>query len=87
MQTQNNPSPRPDVDQVLSAIAHLQLAAETLEAQRLHLTHLPPDLRKRIEARLLDAHSDAFEIYDRACSLLAQILRPDLIPEEQHPGL
>ncbi|MBR3653239.1 MAG: hypothetical protein IKN60_04725 [Bacteroidales bacterium] len=87
MQTQNNPSPRPDVDQILSAIAHLQLAAEALDTQRLHINHIPPERRKRIERRLDDAHHEAFELYDTACTLLAQILRPDLIPEEQQTGL
>lgn len=87
MQTQNNPSPRPDVDQILSAIAHLQLAAEALDTQRLHINHIPPGRRERIEHRLDDAHHTAFELYDTACELLAQILRPDLIPEQQHPGL
>ena len=86
MLTQNE-TQRPDVDQILSAIAHLQLAAEALDTQRLHINHIPPERRKRIERRLDDAHHEAFELYDTACTLLAQILRPDLIPAEQQTGL
>ena len=77
---QNETHPqRPDIDAILEAIAHLELAAAALDRQTAHLRHLPDDKRDRLQARIRDDHSLIFELYSRACEYLAQILRPDIL--------
>ena len=75
------PDPRPNVDAILSAIAHLQLAAEFLDAQTsvALLNHVPEAKRDRIIERMRETHGDIFNLYDRCCEYLFWIQCPQSI--------
>lgn len=72
------PVERPDVDAILSAIAHLQLAAEFLDAQRSKgIKHMPKDKRDRMYERLTESMDAVWEQHSECCDALFYILRPD----------
>ncbi len=73
------PTERPNVDDILSAIAHLQVAHTKLDSQRTHyIKHLPEKERNRMYDRLGEVMGDVMEQYDACCDILFQILRPTI---------
>lgn len=73
------PSDRPKVDDILSAIAHLQVAYTKLDSQRTHhIKHLPGKERDRMYDRLGEVMGDIWEQYENCCDILFQIQRPSI---------
>lgn len=69
--------PRPNVDALISAIAHLEAAHRELDAQRTHhIKHLPEKARNRMYDRLGEVMQEVMEQYDNCCDILFLVLRP-----------
>jgi transposase len=73
------PSPRPDLDALVSAATHLRLARRALDEQRTHhLDHLPADRQKELYDHIGEAMDDMSTLCDDCYELLFLLHNPKL---------
>lgn len=74
------PKERPNVDALIEAVSHLQLAYEAISLQEAFLDPLPPESKDKWTERLENLYSKVIDDYDATCSTLCRLITASINP-------